>query len=49
VRAEGDAAVRRFTAQFGGASLADLRVSPAEFARLAPRCRRNRLPRSNAP
>jgi len=31
VRAEGDAAVRRFTAQFGGASLADLRVSAAEF------------------
>jgi len=31
VRAEGDAAVRRFTAQFGGASLSDLRVSAAEF------------------
>jgi histidinol dehydrogenase len=31
VRAEGDAGVRRFTAQFGGASLDDLRVSAAEF------------------
>ncbi|HEU5136243.1 MAG TPA: histidinol dehydrogenase [Steroidobacteraceae bacterium] len=31
VRAEGDAAVRRFTTQFGGASLDNLRVSPAEF------------------
>jgi len=31
VRAEGDAAVRRFTAQFGGASPDDLRVSAAEF------------------
>ena len=31
VRAEGDTAVRRFTAQFGGASLDDLRVSAAEF------------------
>jgi histidinol dehydrogenase len=32
VRAEGDAAIRRFTKQFGGADLADLRVSRAEFA-----------------
>jgi histidinol dehydrogenase len=31
VRAEGDAAVRRFTAQFGGASLDDLRASAGEF------------------
>lgn len=31
VRAEGDAAVRRFTSQFGGASLDDLRASAAEF------------------
>ena len=31
VRAEGDVAIRRFTTQFGGPSLADLRVSPAEF------------------
>ena len=31
VRAEGDAAVRRFTAQFGGASPDDLRVSAGEF------------------
>jgi histidinol dehydrogenase len=31
VRAEGDAAVRRFTAQFGGPSLEDLRVTPQEF------------------
>jgi len=31
VRAEGDAAVRRFTTQFGGASLADLRASAGEF------------------
>ena len=31
VRTEGDAAVRRFTTQFGGASLDDLRVSAAEF------------------
>lgn len=31
VRADGDAAVRKFTAQFGGASLDDLRVSAAEF------------------
>ena len=31
MRAEGDAAVRRFTTQFGGASLDDLRVSAAEF------------------
>jgi histidinol dehydrogenase len=32
VRAEGDGAIRRFTKQFGGPALADLRVSPAEFA-----------------
>lgn len=31
VRAEGDAAVRRYTAQFGGSSLADLRATAAEF------------------
>jgi histidinol dehydrogenase len=31
VRAEGDAAVRRFTQQFGSASVDDLRVGPAEF------------------
>jgi histidinol dehydrogenase len=31
VRAEGDTAVRRFTMQFGGASLDDLRVSANEF------------------
>jgi histidinol dehydrogenase len=31
VRAEGDTAVRRFTTQFGGASLQDLRVNAAEF------------------
>ena len=31
VRAEGDAAVRRLTKQFGGASVEDLRASPAEF------------------
>jgi histidinol dehydrogenase len=31
VRAEGDAAVRRFTQQFGGAATGDLRVSSAEF------------------
>ena len=31
VRAEGDTAVRRFTTQFGGASLEDLRVNAAEF------------------
>jgi histidinol dehydrogenase len=31
VRAEGDAAVRRFTAQFGGASPDDLRAGPADF------------------
>jgi len=31
VRAEGDAAVRRFTTQFGGASPADLRASAEEF------------------
>lgn len=31
VRAEGDAAVRRFAAKFGGAALDSLRVSPAEF------------------
>jgi histidinol dehydrogenase len=31
VRAEGDAAVRRFTQKFGGAAPEDLRVSPAEF------------------
>ena len=31
VRAEGDAAVRRFTAQFGGASLEELRASAREF------------------
>ena len=41
VRAEGDAAVRRFTRQFGGPELADLRATPAEFgaarAALAPR------------
>jgi histidinol dehydrogenase len=32
VRTEGDAAVRRFTQQFGGAAVDDLRVSAAEFA-----------------
>ena len=32
VRAEGDAAIRRYTRQFGGPDLADLRVSRAEFA-----------------
>ena len=32
VRAEGDAAVRRYNAKFGGASLDSLRVSAAEFA-----------------
>jgi histidinol dehydrogenase len=32
VRAEGDAAIRRFTRQFGGPELADLRVGAAEFA-----------------
>lgn len=31
VRAGGDAAVRRYTQKFGGPSLDDLRVSPAEF------------------
>jgi histidinol dehydrogenase len=31
VRAEGDAAVRRFTQKFGGPALDDLRVSAAEF------------------
>ena len=31
MRAEGDAAVRRFTKQFGGAALEDLRVAPQEF------------------
>jgi len=31
VRAEGDAAVRRFTTQFGGASLTELQASPEEF------------------
>jgi len=31
VRAEGDAAIRRFTTQFGGAALEDLRVAPREF------------------
>ena len=31
MRAEGDAAVRRFTKQFGGAALDDLRVAPQEF------------------
>jgi histidinol dehydrogenase len=31
VRAEGDAAVRRFTQKFGGPALEDLRVSAAEF------------------
>jgi histidinol dehydrogenase len=31
VRADGDAAIRRFTQQFGGAALDDLRVSAAEF------------------
>jgi len=31
VRSEGDAAVRRFTKQFGGAALDDLRVAPDEF------------------
>src|SRR5262245_42516208 len=40
VRAEGDAAVRRFAQKFGGAAPDDLRVSQAEFAaamqRLAP-------------
>jgi histidinol dehydrogenase len=32
VRVEGDAAVRRFTKQFGGPELADLRASRAEFS-----------------
>ncbi len=32
VRAEGDAAIRRFTKQFGGGELVDLRASRAEFA-----------------
>ena len=32
VRAEGDVAIRRFTRQFGGPELQDLRVSRAEFA-----------------
>jgi histidinol dehydrogenase len=32
VRAEGDAAIRRFTQQFGGPALTDLRVSAQEFA-----------------
>jgi histidinol dehydrogenase len=32
VRAEGDAAIRRFTRQFGGPDLIDLRASRAEFA-----------------
>ncbi|HET9475014.1 MAG TPA: histidinol dehydrogenase [Steroidobacteraceae bacterium] len=31
VRAEGDAAVRRYTAKFGGAATGELRVSAAEF------------------
>jgi len=31
VRQEGDAAIRRYTQNFGGPSLDDLRVSPAEF------------------
>jgi histidinol dehydrogenase len=31
VRTEGDAAVRRFTSQFGGVAPDDLRVTPAEF------------------
>src|SRR5688572_26284498 len=31
VRDEGDAAVRRFTQQFGGAAVEELRVSPQEF------------------
>ncbi|HEU4781380.1 MAG TPA: histidinol dehydrogenase [Steroidobacteraceae bacterium] len=31
VRTEGDAAIRRLTAQFGGASLDNLRVTPEEF------------------
>lgn len=31
VRADGDAAIRRYTQEFGGPSLDDLRVSPAEF------------------
>lgn len=31
VRAEGDAAVRRFTKQFGGAAVDDLRAAPEEF------------------
>jgi histidinol dehydrogenase len=31
VRREGDAAIRRYTQDFGGPSLDDLRVSPAEF------------------
>jgi histidinol dehydrogenase len=32
VRAEGDAAIRRFTQQFGGPTLTDLRVSAREFS-----------------
>ena len=32
VRAEGDVAIRRFTRQFGGGDLQDLRASSAEFA-----------------
>jgi histidinol dehydrogenase len=32
VRAEGDAAIRRFTKQFGGGDCSELRASPAEFA-----------------
>ena len=35
VRAEGDAAVRRFTKQFGGAALEDLQVAPQEFREAA--------------
>ena len=31
VRAEGDAAIRRYTQKFGGPSLDQLRVMPAEF------------------
>ena len=48
VRAEGDAAVRRFTQQFGGAALDDLRVSAAEFreARAALRAGADRRARA---
>ena len=49
VRAEGDAAVRRFTTQFGGASLDELRASAAEFREARVRAARlNRSPRSSA-